>query len=276
VFSLAPVAGAARCPPLSEVVLNCGFARAVLEGLVPGRLWVDDLQSPRIAHAVHCYGMSLVWGNGPTIDPLIEHLRAGDYRKEDEWLQIDPRWTSVDWDERLGTAPYDSEAAAVGPQIQRFNRINFKFDRKPFLARPERSPIPQGWSLRPANARDFELTGMGVAPRAFWRDAEHFIANGGGVCAVKDNAVGAIAFASFRFDNELEIGIETRMPFRGLGLARAVAVAIIERCVADGLEPIWACRRENAASYLLALQLGFVVTRSLPYYRLPALVRSIR
>lgn len=269
-ISLEPVAGAARCPPLSEVALNCGFARAVREGLVPGRLWVDDPASPRIAHVVHHYGMSLVWGNDAAIDPLIEHLRAGDYRKEDEWLQIDPRWTSVNWDELLRAAPYDFNAAVVGSQAQRFNRVNFRFDEKLFLTRPERQPLPQGWSLRVADARDFELTGMGVAPRAFWRDAEQFIANGGGVCAVKDGAVGAIAFASFRFDSELEIGIETRSAFRGLGLARAVAVAIIERCVADGLEPIWACRRENAASYLLALQLGFVETKNLPYYRLPA------
>jgi hypothetical protein len=134
-----------------------------------------------MAHVVHHYGMSLVWGNDPAIDPLIEHLRAGDYRKEDEWLQIDPRWASMNWDELLGAAPYDFNAAVVGSQVQRFNRVNFRFDKKLFLARPERSPIPQGWSLRPANARDFELTGMGVAPRAFWRDARQFIAKGGGV-----------------------------------------------------------------------------------------------
>ena len=265
-----PVAGGERCPPLGDVALNHGFARAVLEGLAPGRLWVDDLSSPHVAHVVHHYGMSLVWGDRTASDSLIEHLRAGDYRSEDEWLQIDPHWTSVNWDERLGAAPYDPDAPAVGPQVQRFNRVNFRFDKGLFLARPAAPPLPEGWSLRLASERDLALTGMGVAPSAFWRDAGQFIAKGGGVCAVKDGAVGAIAFVSFRFDNELEIGIETRMPYRGLGLARAVAVAIIQRCLADELEPIWACRRENAASFSLALQLGFIETKNLPYYRLPA------
>ena len=135
-FSLEPVEGAKRCPPLCEVALNHAFARAVLEGLAPGRLWVDDLHSPRIAHVVHHYGMSLVWGVGLPSDPLIEHLRAGDYRKEDEWLQIDPRWTSVNWDERLGAASYDPGAPAIGPQVQRFNRVNFRFDEAGFSPGP--------------------------------------------------------------------------------------------------------------------------------------------
>jgi len=84
-----------------------------------------------------------------------------------------------------------------------------------------------------------------------------------------EDEIGAIAFSATRFDDWLEIGIETRAPYRGLGLARAVAVAMIEKCLAAGLTPVWACRKENTGSFVLAQSLGFVVVKELPFYRLP-------
>ena len=119
-------------------------------------------------------------------------------------------------------------------------------------------------------AADFDHDGISVTPRAFWRDADQFLAHGGRLCAQREDTVGAIAFASFRFDRSLEIGIETRPEHRGQGLALAVAIALIRQILADGLEPVWSCRKENTASLVLAQRLGFVVTQQLPYYRLPA------
>jgi RimJ/RimL family protein N-acetyltransferase len=257
--------GAGNCPPLSEVAINHYFARAVLEGLAPGRLWVDDAFSPLAAHVLHDYGMSLIWGDERALVPITEHLLEGRYRERDEWLQIDPRWTNLDWDRRLNAG------AASGSKVQRFARVNFRFDKSAFLDRHATLSPPSGWSLRAMTEQDFELAAISVTPRAFWRDAAQFLAHGGGVCAVKEGEVGAIAFSSFRFDDVLEIGIETRPAFRGQGLARAVAVALIRQCLTGGLEPVWSCRKENTASYMLAQHLGFVPTKELPYYRLPAL-----
>jgi RimJ/RimL family protein N-acetyltransferase len=87
---------------------------------------------------------------------------------------------------------------------------------------------------------------------------------------VRDGAIGALAFSATRFDDWLEIGIETRAAYRGQGLARAVAVAMIENCLAQGLTPVWACRKENTGSLHLAQSLGFVITTELPFYRLAA------
>jgi RimJ/RimL family protein N-acetyltransferase len=258
--------GAGNCPALSEVAINHYFARAVLEGLAPGRLWLDDASSPLAAHVLHDYGMALIWGDERALAPIVEHVRAGRYRERDEWLQIDPRWTHLDWDKRLNAV-----SGGTGPHAQRFTRVNFRFDKSLFLERHAELSPPGGWSLRAMGEQDFDLAEIDVTPRAFWRDAAQFLAHGGGVCAVKDDEVGAIAFSSFRFDDILEIGIETRPAFRGQGLARATAVALIRQCLAARLEPVWSCRKENTASYMLAQNLGFVPTKELPYYRLPAL-----
>lgn len=241
----------ATCPPLSEVPIFTGFARAVLAGLIDGRVW----GGPDVAHALHSYGMSLVWGEGVgrAFPALIAHLNAGSYRERDEWLQVDPRWADLDWAGQL--------------RAERFDRVNFRFDRAAFLAR-SRPALPDGWTLAPLGDDGFDLADVHVTPRAFWKDYGAFVAHGGGVCALRDGAVGALAFAATRFDDWLEIGIETRAPFRGLGLARAVASAMIERCLAAALTPVWACRKQNTGSLHLAQSLGFVVTKEVPFWRL--------
>ncbi len=253
VFTLAK---ASACPPLNEVAIFTGFARAVVEGVAPGRLWTDG----DAAHALHDYGMSLVWGEGigRAFPALADHLREGAYRTRDEWLQIDPRWTHLEWDRALG----------VGDSGQRFTRGNFQFDEATFRPRHAGPVLPPGWTLKPIGEREFDLPTVSVSPRPFWRNLADFRDHGGGICAARDGEVGAIVFSATRFDDWLEIGIETLEPFRGQGLARAVAVAMIEKCLANGLTPVWACRKENTGSFLLAQKLGFKITKELPYYRL--------
>jgi ribosomal protein S18 acetylase RimI-like enzyme len=222
--------------------------------LAAGRIWLDG----RAAHALHVYGMSLVWGEdvGRAFPALIDHLKDGAYRVKDEWLQVDPRWAHLDWDGQLAA--------------QRFSRVNFRFDRDAFDARHMVPVLPPGWSVAPLREAEFDLPDIAVSPRPFWKSFVDFSSHGGGLCAVKDGEVGAIAFSATRFDDWLEIGIETRTAYRGQGLARAVAVAMIRRCLAARLTPVWACRKENTASLMLAQSLGFVVTRELPFYRLTA------
>jgi len=246
----------ASCPPLTPVPIFSGFARAVLEGYVAGQVWVDRLESPRAAYGLHGYGMSLVWG--PQVDEVFaelgEHLRRGAYRKQDEWLQIDPRWKHLDWDGAFAA--------------QRFIRVNFRFDELLFRARHNGPALPKGWQIASIGEDGFALSDINVTPRAFWKDFAAFNAHGGGFCAIHDGDIGALGFSATRFDDWLEIGIETRAAYRGRGLARAVAVAMIEKCLAKCLTPVWACRKENTGSLHLAQSLGFVISAELPFYRL--------
>lgn len=261
-FAVPETLAPAVLPPLQEVTCNSAFVRAVLDGSMPGRIWADHLQSPQLAHVLHPYGMSLIWGRAVDrgLDRLLPHLHAGTYRTRDEWLQIDPRWQHLDWDGLLGVR----EGAA-----ERYHRSNFRFDQAAFDARPADPPLPQGWSLQPMTAAAFNLPDVSVTPAAFWPSAERFLAHGGGICAMKNGEVGAMAFASMRWDNYLEIGIETREPYRGQGLAHAVAVAMVRFCLDNGIEPVWACRKENTGSFRIARSLGFSVCYEGPFYRLP-------
>jgi len=243
------------CPPLDVVPIFTGFARNVLEDVAPGRAWAWD----GAAHVLHGYGMSLLWGPGvqASFEAIADHLRTGAYRDMPEWLQIDPRAGHLDWER------------ALGREVERFTRVNFAFDEAAFRARHAAPKLPQGWSIRALGEAEFDIPAVSVSPKPFWKSFTDFQAHGGGVCALKNDEPGAIAFSATRADDWLEIGIETLAPFRGRGLARAVAVAMIRKCLDQGLTPVWACRKENTGSFLLAQNLGFRVTAEIPFYKLP-------
>lgn len=256
---------------LDSVPLNTGFARAVLEGKVDGTFWVDRVDSPRAFHALHPYGMSLVWGDAfkEASAHVLHHLQAGAYRTDrDEWLQIDPRWQHLDWDQQLGAI---EEPTTIGSSpCSRHTRINFIFDEGRFKQVTDKDELQEGWQLRRATGEDFALSGQ-VVPSHFWRNAEQFLAAGGGWCAEQAEEVGAIAFVSYRWNDEFEIGIETMPHARRRGLGLAVAWRLISDVLEAGLRPVWSCRMDNAASYALAQTLGFSLLRTLPYYRMSAL-----
>ncbi|MFP4169228.1 MAG: GNAT family N-acetyltransferase [Desulfonatronovibrionaceae bacterium] len=64
------------------------------------------------------------------------------------------------------------------------------------------------------------------------------------------------------------MGMETLPEFRRAGLGTAVTAKLIDYCLEKNLEPIWACRDGNQASYKLAIKLGFEPIAYLPYYEL--------
>ena len=159
-----------------------------------------------------------------------------------------------------------------GARFQRYTRSNFQFNpARHALKRNLMSP-PEDATLRPLHAAEFALPDIAVSPHKFWNTADQFLAHGGGWGIERDGQLAAMAFSSFQFDRQLEIGVETRAQYRGRGYALHAACALIDQCIALGLEPIWACRKENTGSYKLAQALGFEPTIEIPYYRLPGAV----
>lgn len=254
---------------LCDVPINTLFAHAVLDGVADGDVWTP--QGTDAAHVVHGYGMSLIWGSqvGDAFDAIIERLIVGAYRRGVEWLQIDPRWGHLPWRERLRAVADTSGGSVHERRVLVDERVNFVFDAEVFAARRHHRVIPAGWRIEPADAADHELDWT-VAPRDFWRDADQFLAAGGGWRVVREGVTGSLAFVSFRKGDAVELGIETLPALRGQGLGAAVAAHMIAAVSAAGLTPVWACRGGNAASAKTADSVGFVPATRLPYFRLPA------
>ena len=73
----------------------------------------------------------------------------------------------------------------------------------------------------------------------------------------KEKAV-SWAFSAAVSSNELDIGIETVLDHRHMGLGFAVAEKMIQYCFEQRKRPIWSCDANNTASQKIAEKLGFV------------------
>ncbi|MFZ5442448.1 MAG: GNAT family N-acetyltransferase [Myxococcota bacterium] len=231
-----------------ELPLNTLFVQSVLAGHVDGEAYGDG----RAWYVAHPYGMALLWG--AVTDPRWLEARWATARRT-EWLQVCP------------SSLAETVRRAAGVRAREHTRVNFRFERVAFERAP-RPPVPRGVELVATTEAHFAQLEGSVVPRHFWRDGAQFVRAGGGVTALVDGELGATAFCSFRHGALFELGIETSPRHRGRGLGRLVASALLERCVREGLEPVWACRRENEASFQLAQRLGFVPTLALPYFEL--------
>jgi GNAT superfamily N-acetyltransferase len=267
---------------LQDLPINTFFARAVLEGDTGGRVYVDDPLHPRACYVAHPYGMSLLFGDRASesfrcaLGPYLAGESAD--RTMVEWLQVYPRhWSSV-LEQLLGcrlvrpaadgTSAIDLSAAAEGWVIQD-TRINFRFNQARYERLRASLVLPADCEIIDDAAFIYSTMRGSVVPSVFWGTADGFVERGIAFGVTYRGELASVAFASFVLERHLELGIETVERFRGRGLALHACSALIEFCLERHLEPVWACRLGNGASYRLAMRLGFDPIRRLPYYRLP-------
>lgn len=260
--------------PLSKVKINNLFARAVVEHCIPGKVFVDNKDEPKTFYVVHPYGMSLLFGkcdNEAFNSRFRDHaLNTSKTRNQYEWMQAFPG----EWDDVLkdlfGADMVTSSSSndKIGNEFIQLNtRINFKFNPDKYLEF-KRKNIVADWKVVRTDQQMFASMKGSVIPYYFWNSADEFFEKGIGYTLIHDDQLASTAYSAFIHENQLEIGIETNEAFRGKGFAQYTCSHLIDYCMAHHYEPVWACRKENAGSYLLAQKLGFEPTAEIPYYRL--------
>jgi hypothetical protein len=257
--------------PVKQVKINHLFARAVIEKHVEGPVYVDDINNPKTFYVVHPYGISLLFGeteNEAFNQNLLEYiLNIYKKRLKCEWLQAWPESWNKKLTALLGNKMVKSTDNVENPKVEENTRVNFKFNKEKYLHFKQKN-LTQKFDIRRTDKEMYAQMDGTVIPKYFWRDADHFRDNGIGFSLIiADNAV-STAYSAFIFEYKLEIGIETKADFRAKGFAMYVCAALIDYCIKNDYEPIWSCKFENTASYLLAQKLGFEPTVYIPFYKI--------
>ena len=259
---------------LKEVKINNLFARAVVENHVSGKVYVDDTDNPTTFYVVHPYGMTLLFGkhDNQEFNRAFKDyaLNKSNIRNTHEWMQAYPE----QWDSTLQklfadclVKSSDNNLNQTKNIIELNTRVNFKFNSPKYIDLKKGIKIPPTSAVR-TGKKEFENMQGTVIPLNFWNNADDFIDNAIGYSTYYKNELACTAYASFIMDDFLELGMETVPKFRGNGLARYTCSKLIDYCLENDFEPIWACRLENIGSYKLAIKLGFEDVLQIPYYRL--------
>ena len=261
-------------PKLREVAINNLFARSVVENHVKGKIYVDNYENPRAFYVIHPYGMSLLYGD--VSDDFLQ-IELKDYllgsnglRKVSEWLQVFPSELENRIDRVLGNKISnisDKNRNSSGNAVVKHKRVNFKFNQRKFEKYKCKINLDE-YSFCEVDTALYNETNGSVVPNKFWNNASDFALHSVGFSLIVKGQAVAVAFASFRHDEMLELGMETKSEYRRRGFAGIVSAKLVEYCLERELEPIWSCRQGNQGSYNLAIKLGFEPIAILPYYEL--------
>lgn len=267
---------------LKNIPFNTLFARAVLESKVLGKVFVDNINEPKSVYIAHEYGMSLLFGDTENLEFNLNLkkylLNKNKDRINYEWLQVYPE----KWNDKLKELLNDniikysklldnyskSEADTLTEKyrenhIIQWGRVNFIYKEidKAIFSKSEHK-------IKLIDSEIYDRIEGSVIPKFFWKSKELFLSEGIGYALMNGDDIVSIAFSSCKFEDVLEIGVETSEKYRNMGFAKYVCQELLSYCQKNNYSPIWACRLENTGSYLLAKNLGFEEAITLPYYEL--------
>lgn len=206
------------------------------EGKIPGRTFVDNVDSPK--KAICKLNMSWTYISDDADFNWIEET-LGEIIKED--------WMQVIW---VPSRRPDYPLSGAGKVIPRFEYI----ERKEPLEQPlnvELSPFTSElFDKLEENFKSWHIQNHG--------SKEEFLKKSYGFYALENGEICCEAEASFEAKGFCEIGIYTFENHRKKGYAFATCFHMLQELENKGLKTIWACDVENQASVNLAEKLGFV------------------
>ncbi|TCZ81119.1 GNAT family N-acetyltransferase [Paenibacillus albiflavus] len=247
--------------------------RAIVEGNNPGRIFVDDLKSPRtgLIWFGNLDGFAFIGDSANTeFNEHINHLF-------DEVIIPEAIQLGLKWFEGFGDAPAWNttiEQVFASRQLDASNQKVYSLNKHSY--NPSQEPVidPRYEVMRITEEmmnpsyfsnQDFLLNKI----LEFWDSTDHFIHKGIGYCAIDNDEIVSLCFSGFVAGQIHGLGIETLKEHRGNKLAQAIAHALVQECVANDLVPYWDCMDVNAPSKSVAEKIGLTNIFDYTVYEFP-------
>lgn len=237
-------------------------AKAVIEGINPGRIFVDDIAFPT---------SGIIWlGNNDGF------LFIGDEKNEafnnelnsfiDKVIKPEATKVGLAWFEGVGnhrkwnkTIKKVFEHRKLGSWNQRVYTLHKDDD-----SYNDELAMEQGYKIVRICKRTFKNSDNSIKNIEFlhskilesWSSSEKFFREGIGYCAVYNHEIASICFSSFVFGNVHCIDIETLAEHQGKKLAQKIALAFVKDCLDNNMVPYWDCMESNKPSVAVAENIG--------------------
>jgi len=235
--------------------------KAVVEGVNPGRIFVDQIDSPQSA---------LIWlGNNDgflfigneeneqfnnQINNFIDQVIVPEAKKVGLHY-FEGIGNHKKWNQTIENIFKHRELGSWKQRVYKLYKENYKAHNEP--------DIKDGYTiLKIDNALFEDNTIKNTAFLQFkilscWSSVECFLNKGIGYCAVYDHHIVSLCFSGFVVENILCIDIETLDAHQGNKLAQKLAHNFIKDCLTKSSVPYWDCMDSNKPSIAVAENIGF-------------------
>lgn len=135
-------------------------------------------------------------------------------------------------------------------------RKDTQFDKE--LLKSMIMKLPDGYELKEIDDRIYDMCLLDPVTRDFvsaFESKEKYLEMGRGMVILKAGRIVAGASSYTRYDEGIEIEVDTVEEERRIGLATIVCAALILRCLDEGLYPSWDAQNMNSVH--LAEKLGY-------------------
>lgn len=244
--------------PLFRALDHHLAVNAILEGTVPGTIYVDDRTFPHAAFTRFKHRCFLV--GSPENDAFNEALRrliAATLCPQS--LRAGPRLVALtvapeSWEGKLDLILMDKHPIKAQHQFYLFEELKHDW----------RALLPEGFRLRLIDAsllKERQLKNLELLEDELCSErpsVHEFLDKSFGVAALHGDELAGWCTSEYNSGDRCEVGIGTLRPYQRRGLATAMASALIEHSMSRGITHIgWHCFADNEASAATALKAGF-------------------
>lgn len=221
-------------------------AISVIKGIMPGEIYVNNLEHPTTALIKTCE-CNLIAGNPNNTDFNSEVSTELDF-----WDQLTP--DSSEWMEIIPTIHKNHF-------VRKYKRRHYILTNRTFKECD--TPLKDGFVLEKVDLdvlreNDYENSEKLLEWAANWGDDESFQKYGAGYYIHNNKVIVSWSFSDCCFDKKVAIGIHTDERYRGNGFGKIVVSATAKECFTKGYESIdWLCVDTNKGSIAIAEGLGF-------------------
>lgn len=206
---------------------------------VMGKIYVTDLEEPQSALAfVGCFAFY----GGELDRELVMHKTA-------DFVIMTPR--NEEWADCI------EDCFPNAKKISRYAiKKDTRFDKD--LLHKLTGRLPEGYELKDIDANIYDMCLSDPATRDFvssFESKEKYLDIGRGVVITRSGKIVAGASSYTRYNEGIEIEVDTVEGERRKGLATAASAALILRCIDEGLYPSWDAQNMNSVH--LAEKLGY-------------------
>lgn len=230
---------------------------AILEGTQKGTIFVDDVETPKVA-IVESPVMVYYLGGSEQDDAINRELNKRFPDDRDFYC-----WYEKQWQDKFDIIFKKRFARKA---MRRYYRL-----QKPLIENWE-AVLPKNFSIEYVDKQFIErnLKNMDSVKdwyRTEWVSSDLFFEMGFGFALVdeKEDTIVSWSLADYVSANRCETGIRTDWDYRRRGFGTATVAATVEHCLSRGFEEIgWHCWSTNIGSIRIAEAAGFELIREYP------------